>query len=251
MTSSWPCRRSATKSGRRGGERACRLPEDLRYHVQVHDRGRSPGEDHQLVHEGADRPAGRDRRDRSPGVRFVPEPVSAELPSVCTPKLLRIDGRPVCSGSPGRSVRRETTGPHRVRVRPDAKGMVLGPGNHTLDAAWERQPAGPGPARARLGSRRGGSPSLGDGSAQPLRGLSPPPRCRPLRREGPRRRFDGDLGETRGPRCHAAVLARPRREPECRLEGHRARRAFTRASEADRRYANGWYVTGSGAAHSS
>jgi len=139
------------------GKRACRLPEDLRYHVQVHDRGRSPGEDHQTG----------TRRRRS----FLPvgiaekvsrRPVRARAgqrgaPSVCTPQLLRIDGQPVwlrVSGTVGAAEKLQ--GLTVSGCGPDAKGMSSGPATHARRRLGKDNRLGPGPARARLGSRMGG-----------------------------------------------------------------------------------------------
>ena len=100
-----------------------------------------------------------------PGVRFTPEPTSAEIASICTPRLLRIDGRPVwlqISGTVGAAEKLQ--GLTVSGCGPDAKGIALGPGNHTLDAAWGKT-TGWDLDRLVLDSAPGGGalPSLADG----------------------------------------------------------------------------------------
>ena len=107
-----------------------------------------------------------------PGVHFTPEPLSAKIPSVCTPKLLSIDGRPVwlkISGTVGAA--EKLRGLTVSGCGPDANGIVLGPGNHTLDAAWGKT-TGWDLDRVVLDSAPGGAvlPPLADGSAQPASG---------------------------------------------------------------------------------
>ena len=107
-----------------------------------------------------------------PGAHFTPEPTSAKIPSVCTPKLLRIDGRPVwlkISGTVGAA--EKLRGLTVSGCGPDANGIVLGPGNHTLDAAWGKT-TGWDLDRVVLDSAPGGAvlPPLADGSAQPASG---------------------------------------------------------------------------------
>ena len=107
-----------------------------------------------------------------PGVHFTPEPTSAKIPSVCTPKLLSIDGRPVwlkISGTVGAA--EKLRGLTVSGCGPDANGIVLGPGNHTLDAAWGKT-TGWDLDRVVLDSAPGGAvlPPLADGSAQPASG---------------------------------------------------------------------------------
>jgi hypothetical protein len=107
-----------------------------------------------------------------PGVRFTPEPTSAKIPSICTPRLLRIDGRPVwlqISGTVGAAEKLQ--GLTVSGCGPDAKGIALGPGNHTLDAAWGKT-TGWDLDRLVLDSAPGGGalPSLADGSAVPAPG---------------------------------------------------------------------------------
>ena len=107
-----------------------------------------------------------------PGVHFTPEPTSAKIPSVCTPKLLRIDGRPVwlkISGTVGAA--EKLRGLTVSGCGPDANGIVLGPGNHTLDAAWGKT-TGWDLDRVVLDSAPGGAvlPPLADGSAEPASG---------------------------------------------------------------------------------
>ena len=107
-----------------------------------------------------------------PGAHFTPEPTSAKIPSGCTPKLLRIDGRPVwlkISGTVGAA--EKLRGLTVSGCGPDANGIVLGPGNHTLDAAWGKT-TGWDLDRVVLDSAPGGAvlPPLADGSAQPASG---------------------------------------------------------------------------------
>ncbi|MGO9204865.1 MAG: hypothetical protein ACLQBX_01535 [Candidatus Limnocylindrales bacterium] len=72
-----------------------------------------------------------------PGVHFTPEAKGAEIPAICTSKLLRIDGRPLwlrVSGTVGAA--EELQGLSVSGCGPDAKGVALGPGTHTLKTTW-------------------------------------------------------------------------------------------------------------------
>jgi hypothetical protein len=72
-----------------------------------------------------------------PGVRFTPEPVKAQIPAVCTSKLLRIDNRPVwlkVSGTVGAAEKLQ--GLTVSGCGPDAHGIHLGPGDHSVEATW-------------------------------------------------------------------------------------------------------------------
>ena len=72
-----------------------------------------------------------------PGVRFTPESPSAQIPSACTPNLLSIDGHRVwlkISGTVGAAEKLQ--GLTVSGCGPDAKGIALGPGTHTLEATW-------------------------------------------------------------------------------------------------------------------
>ena len=107
-----------------------------------------------------------------PKVRFTPEPTSAQIPSVCTSKLLKIDGRPVwlrISGTVGAAEKLQ--GLTVSGCGPDAKGIVLGPGAHTLDAAWGKI-TGWDLDRLVLDSAPGGAAlaPLADGSTAPAPG---------------------------------------------------------------------------------
>ena len=107
-----------------------------------------------------------------PGVRFTPEATGAKIPSVCTSKLLSIDGRPVflkISGSVGAAEKLE--GLQVSGCGPDAKGIFLGPGTHTLEAAWGKL-TGWDLDRLVLDSAPGGAslPPLADASAVPAAG---------------------------------------------------------------------------------
>jgi hypothetical protein len=107
-----------------------------------------------------------------PGVRFTPESPKAEIPSVCTSKLLKIDGRPVwlkVSGTVGKAEKLE--GLTVSGCGPDAKGIRLGSGTHSLDATWGKL-TGWNLDRLVLDSAPGGSalPALADGSATPAPG---------------------------------------------------------------------------------
>ena len=181
-----------------------------------------------------------------PGVRFVPEPVSAELPSVCTPKLLRIDGRPVwlrVSGTVGAAEKLQ--GLTVSGCGPDAKGMVLGPGNHTLDAAWGKT-TGWDLDRLVLDSAPGGValPSLGDGSAQPAPGTIASPAMPPT--PAPRVRVVASTATS------ARLEVQGATQPFWLVLGE-SLNAGWRATGPDGRslgpprlidgYANGWYVT--------
>ena len=107
-----------------------------------------------------------------PGVRFTPESTSAKIPSVCTSKLLSIDGRPVwlkISGTVGAAEKLQ--GLTVSGCGPDAKGIVLGPGTHTLDTTWGKI-TGWNLDRLVLDSAPGGTAlsPLVDGSAAPTPG---------------------------------------------------------------------------------
>ena len=117
-----------------------------------------------------------------PGVHFTPEPTAAAIASVCTPKLLRIDGRPVWLRVSGTVGAAETLQGLTVSgCGPDAKGIVLGPGNHTLDAAWGKV-TGWNLDRLVLDSAPGGAAlaPLADGDAAPVPGTMATQRTSPL-----------------------------------------------------------------------
>jgi len=107
-----------------------------------------------------------------PGVHLTPELTSAEIPSLCTSKLLSIDGRKVwlkISGTVGAAEKLQ--GLSVKGCGPDAKGILLGPGTHNLTAAWGKT-TGWDLDRLVLDSAPGGGPlaPLTDGSSQPVPG---------------------------------------------------------------------------------
>ena len=108
-----------------------------------------------------------------PGVRFTPEPVKARIPTVCTSKLLRIDGRPVwleISGTVGAAEKLQ--GLTVSGCGPDAKGIVLGPGSHSLEATegkvtgWDldRLVLDSSPGGKALAPRQGGTAAPAPGT---------------------------------------------------------------------------------------
>ncbi len=71
------------------------------------------------------------------GVRLSPESTRAQIPALCTSKLLKIDGRPVwlkISGTIGDAEKLQ--GLTVSGCGPDAKGITLGAGTHSLEATW-------------------------------------------------------------------------------------------------------------------
>jgi arabinofuranan 3-O-arabinosyltransferase len=107
-----------------------------------------------------------------PGVHFKPESPSAQIPSVCRSDLLRIDGRRVSiriSGSVGAAERLQ--GLKVSGCGPDAKGISLGPGTHTLEATWGKV-SGWDLDRLVLDSAPGGAglPPLANGTVPPAPG---------------------------------------------------------------------------------
>ncbi len=117
-----------------------------------------------------------------PGVRFTPEPAGARIPSVCTPNLLRIDGRPVwlrVSGTVGAAEKLQ--GLTVAGCGPDAKGVHLGAGTHTIVATWGKL-TGWNLDRLVLDSAPGGAalPPLANGDAPPAPGTIGTPRTSPL-----------------------------------------------------------------------
>jgi hypothetical protein len=107
-----------------------------------------------------------------PGVRFKPEPTKDPIDSVCTPKLLRIDGRPVwlkVSGTVGAAEKLQ--GLKVSACGRDARGIELSAGDHTLEAAWGKT-TGWDLDRLVLDSAPGGAAlaPLADGSVAPAPG---------------------------------------------------------------------------------
>ncbi len=71
------------------------------------------------------------------GVRLSPESTRAQIPALCTSKLLKIDGRPVwlkISGTIGDAEKLQ--GLTVSGCGPDAKGITLRAGTHSLEATW-------------------------------------------------------------------------------------------------------------------
>jgi hypothetical protein len=181
-----------------------------------------------------------------PGVRFSPETASDSIPAVCTSKLLRIDGRPVwlkVSGTVGAAEKLQNL--TVSGCGPDAKGIVLGPGNHTVDATWGKI-TGWNLDRLVLDSAPGGAalPPLVNGDAAPAPGTigtsSTPPIATPTVRvlgssatsarlevQGATRPFWLVLGESLNAGWEASG-------PGGRSLG---------APQLIDGYANGWYVT--------
>ena len=181
-----------------------------------------------------------------PGVHFSPEPPAARIPYICTPKLLRIDGRPVwlrVSGTVGAAEKLQ--GLTVSGCGPDAKGIVLGPGSHTLEAAWGKL-TGWDIDRLVLDSAPGGAAlaPLDDGNAAPVAGTI--------------------ATQTTSPLATPSVRVLASTATSARLEVRGAARAFWlvlgeslnpgwQATGSDGRsfgtpqlidgYANGWYIT--------
>jgi hypothetical protein len=107
-----------------------------------------------------------------PGVHFSPESPSAPIASVCTSKLLKIDDKPVWLKISGKVGAAEALQGLRVSgCGPDKAGIVLGPGNHSLEAAWGKL-TGWDLDRLVLDSAPGGSAlaPLANGDAVPAPG---------------------------------------------------------------------------------
>ncbi|MGH9296459.1 MAG: hypothetical protein ACRDZP_00610, partial [Acidimicrobiales bacterium] len=110
-----------------------------------------------------------------PGVHLTPEKPSASIPSICRKSLLSVDGHPVwlsVSGSVGSA---EHLGALVVRgCGPDAHGLRLGSGEHSLVASDGSAAGGSGIDLDRLvlDSAPGGAPEplLSSGSVPPVPG---------------------------------------------------------------------------------
>jgi len=179
-----------------------------------------------------------------PGVRFTPESPAAQIPRVCTSGLLRIDGRRVwlsISGTVG--------GAEKLRgltvsgCGPDARGLTLAAGSHTLTATWGKR-TGWNLDRVVLDSAPGGTalPPLPDGQTVPAAGtIGTPSRPLPapvvrvlssnatsakLEVEGATRPFWLVLGESLNRGWQATGPAGRSLGPPQLIDG----------------YANGWYV---------
>ena len=109
-----------------------------------------------------------------PGVHFTPESPQAQIPAVCRSDLLRIDGRPVwikISGRVGAAEKLQGQGLKVSGCGPDAEGIKLGAGTHTLEATWGKI-TGWDLDRLVLDSAPGGAAlaPLADGMARPAPG---------------------------------------------------------------------------------
>ena len=181
-----------------------------------------------------------------PGVRFTPESVKAQVPAVCTSTLLRIDNRPVWLKISGTVAAAEKLQGLTVSgCGPDAKGIVLGPGNHTLEATWgkitgwdiDRLVLDSAPKGAALPPRAGGTAAPAPGTIAPsttpslatpvVRVLKATATSAKLEIKDATQPFWLVLGESQNAGWEAA-------EPGGRSLG---------ASQLIDGYANGWYVT--------
>jgi hypothetical protein len=107
-----------------------------------------------------------------PGVHFTPESPLAHIAPVCTSKLLKIDGQPVFLKVSGTVGAAEALQALTVSgCGPDKGGIVLGPGDHSLEAAWGKV-TGWDLDRLVLDSAPGGAilPPLANGDAVPAPG---------------------------------------------------------------------------------
>ena len=148
-----------------------------------------------------------------PGVRFSPEPTGAAIPAVCTDKLLRVDDRPVWLKITGTVATAEKLeGLNISGCGPDAKGIDLGAGTHSLNTTWGKL-TGFDIDRLVLDSAPGGSAlgPLGGGSALPAPGTiasSHTARLELAKCKG--RLVLGHSGHPRGQRREEPLLARAR-----------------------------------------
>jgi hypothetical protein len=72
-----------------------------------------------------------------PGIHVTPENASAAIPSVCRNTMLRIDGKPISLEVTGTVGTAEALGGLSVKgCGPDANGISLGAGQHTILATW-------------------------------------------------------------------------------------------------------------------
>lgn len=107
-----------------------------------------------------------------PGVRFTPENPKAQIPRVCRDNLMSIDGKPVwlaVTGTVGAA--EDGSGLQISGCGPDAHGIVLGPGTHTVQTV-SGQTTGLDLDRLLFDSAPGGGaePLLSDGALRPVAG---------------------------------------------------------------------------------
>ena len=168
-----------------------------------------------------------------PGVHFTPESPQAADPAVCRSDLLRIDGRPVWMKVSGRRRGGREAPGQGLKVSgcgPDAKGITLGAGTHSLEATWGKI-TGWNLDRLVLDSAPGGAAlaPLADGMARPAPGTIGAPSSPRL--AAPTVRVLGSSATTARLEVVGArrpFLAGPRPEPQRRLGSDRSGRAIPR-----------------------
>ncbi|MHB1988405.1 MAG: alpha-(1-_3)-arabinofuranosyltransferase domain-containing protein [Acidimicrobiales bacterium] len=107
-----------------------------------------------------------------PGIRITPENPRAQIPALCRRSLLRIDGKQISLEVTGTVAEAEALAGLRVRgCGPDAHGLPLGPGEHTL-VATSGQTTGFNLDQLALDSAAGGRPErlLPSGNLRPVAG---------------------------------------------------------------------------------
>ena len=107
-----------------------------------------------------------------PGVHFTPENPAAQIPGVCRDNLMTVDGQPVWLKVTGTVGTAENLGGLRVSgCGPDAKGIHLGAGTHTVVTQWGKL-TGLDLDRLVFDSAPGGAaePLLASGDLRPVPG---------------------------------------------------------------------------------
>jgi hypothetical protein len=107
-----------------------------------------------------------------PGVHFTPENPKSQIPAVCRDNLMTIDGKPVWLKVTGAVGTAEKLGGLQVSgCGPDAKGIHLGPGAHTVVTKWGEL-TGLNLDRLVFDSAAGGpaEPLLANGDLRPVPG---------------------------------------------------------------------------------
>jgi hypothetical protein len=107
-----------------------------------------------------------------PGVHFTPEDPAAQIPAVCRDNLMTIDGNPVWLKVSGTVGTAEAQGGLEITgCGPDAHGVHLGPGTHTVVTQWGDL-TGLDLDRLVLDSAAGGAAEalLANGDAPPVAG---------------------------------------------------------------------------------
>ncbi len=107
-----------------------------------------------------------------PGVHFTPENPAAQIPGVCRDNLMTVDGQPVWLKVTGTVGTAENLGGLKVSgCGPDAKGIHLGAGTHTVVTQWGKL-TGLDLDRLVFDSAPGGAaePLLASGDLRPVPG---------------------------------------------------------------------------------